>query len=69
MKALTLVAMAAARIPVSWRIDRIKRLSELGTSLGSASAASTNRDQLVIPFLPHGFRGSECLLPNSPNFP
>ena len=30
----------------------IKRLSEFGTSLGSASATGTNRDQLVIHLLP-----------------
>ena len=36
----------------AWRINGIKRLSEFGTSLGSASAIGTNRDQFVIPFLP-----------------
>src|SRR5215471_7879853 len=36
----------------AWRINRIKRLSEFGTSLGSASATGTNRDQLVIQLLP-----------------
>ena len=29
----------------AWRINRIKRLSEFGTSLDSASATGTNRDQ------------------------
>ena len=36
----------------AWRINRIKRLSEFGTSLGSASATGTNRDQLVLQPLP-----------------
>ena len=36
----------------AWRINRIKRLSEFGTSLDSASASGKNRDQLVIQFLP-----------------
>ena len=36
----------------AWRINRIKRLSEFGTSLDSASATGTNRDQVVMPFLP-----------------
>jgi hypothetical protein len=36
----------------AWRINRIKRLSEFGTSLDSASATGTNRDPLVIQFLP-----------------
>src|SRR5215469_17164947 len=36
----------------AWRINRIKRLSEFGTSLDSASATGTNRDQLVIQLLP-----------------
>src|SRR5215813_15556162 len=36
----------------AWRIDRIKRLSVFDTSLDSASSTGTNRDQLVIPFLP-----------------
>jgi hypothetical protein len=40
----------------AWRINRIKRLSEFGTSLDSASATATNRDQLVIPFSRRRFR-------------
>ena len=36
----------------AWRINRIKRLSEFGTSLDSASSTGTNRYRLVIPFLP-----------------
>src|SRR5215472_3718059 len=36
----------------SRRINRIKRLSEFGTSLDSASATGTNRDQLVLQLLP-----------------
>jgi hypothetical protein len=31
-----------------WRINRIKRLSEFGTSLDSASTTGTNRDRLVL---------------------
>src|SRR5215471_19099903 len=34
------------------RADRRRRLSEFGTSLDSASATGTNRDQLVIQLLP-----------------
>src|SRR5215472_5849681 len=36
----------------AWRINRIKRLSEFGTSLDSASATGTNRAQLLIQLLP-----------------
>jgi len=36
----------------AWRINRIRRLSEFGTSLDSASATGTNRDQQVIQLLP-----------------
>src|SRR5262249_52132472 len=36
----------------AWRINRIKRLSEFGTSPGSATATGTNRGQLVIQLLP-----------------
>src|SRR6185369_8470967 len=39
-------------VTCAWRINRIKLLSEFGTSLDSASATGTNRDQLVMPFLP-----------------
>ena len=49
MKALTLVAMATAKIPVSWRIDRIKRLSEFGTSLGSASVRTVCDTKRMAP--------------------
>src|SRR4029450_13187973 len=47
-------AILAARPACAWRINRITRLSEFGTSLDSASATGSNRDQLVIPFLPQG---------------
>jgi transposase-like protein len=49
----------------AWRINRIKRLSEFGTSLGSASATSTNRDQLVIPFLPQAVRAGALPAPHA----
>ena len=41
-----------AYLACAWRINRIKRLSEFGTSLDSASATDTNRDQSVIQLLP-----------------
>src|SRR5262245_23576577 len=53
----------------AWRISRIKRLSEFGTSLDSASATGTNRDQLVIPFLPQAVPAGALPAPQCARWP
>src|SRR5215813_7872359 len=52
VKPVPWVSFSEGELTCAWRINRIKRLSEFGTSLDSASATGTNRDQLVIQLLP-----------------
>ena len=51
----------------AWRINRIRRLSEFGTSLDSASATGTNRDQLVTQLLPQAVPAGALPAPHAPD--
>src|SRR5215469_18497956 len=52
LRLMDLLLEPRRRVTRVWRINKIKRLSEFGTSLDNAFAIGTNRDQLVIQLLP-----------------